>query len=81
MASFTKVIEFSGEGVYIRFLPLAKNLPGYSHRVVIQDQDHKFIVSDWLREGVSVTHKTAQFYYEKHSALLAKFVPSEYEIF
>ena len=65
MNRFDKNIEFSGDGGYVRFIPVA-NVPGYTHRVVLLDHSRRLLATDWLTKGTRITHKVAEYYYDKH---------------
>lgn len=49
-------------GDRLHFVPLA-NAPGFSHRVILNRRQ-----VDWLSANARPSLKSAQFYFEKHSA-------------
>ena len=63
--SFTKIVEFRSGDFSIRFSPISRGeLPGYAHRIQVF-RGETLIGSDWLPEEQRVTHKNAEFFYNK----------------
>lgn len=61
----TVVHSFARGGLTVRFEPLGKSVPGFTHRVLLI-RERTLVAKDWLGEGFRPSARVAAFYAEKH---------------